>query len=105
DPLERLANFRDGMLKEVIGRDGLAIGNPGCDDPTVGDGASRTRDHTLAAGDARRASHRYVEVEGNPRSEPLAHPADDVVLLDCIAAAHAPIAEDARVVVDGNDDR
>ena len=59
----------------------------------------------LAAGHAARCAHRHVEVEGDPRCVALAHAADDVVFLDDVAAAHAAVAEDAGVVIDGDDER
>ena len=75
------------------------------DDRPVGQGPGRAGDHALAARDARRVAHRGVEVEGDPGGEPLAHPADDLVVADLVAAPDAAVAEDAGGVVDGDDHR
>ena len=71
----------------------------------VGQRAGRARDHALAARDARGAPHRQVEIEADVRRVAAAAAADDHVLLDVIAAAHAAVAEDARLVVDGDAQR
>src|SRR3954454_11086328 len=65
--------------------------------------AGRARGDALAARDARRLAHRVVEVERDPRRVALARAPDDVVALDVVAGADAAVAEDARVVVDGDD--
>ena len=103
DPLE------ERELDQLLGRD-----DPGCprrgdlvvlDAAAVGQGPGRAGDHALAARDARRVAHRVVEVEGDPGGEPLAHPAEHLVVLDVVAAPDASVAEDAGGVVDGDDDR
>ena len=65
--------------------------------------AGRARGDALAARDARRLAHRVVEVERDPRRVALARAADDVVALDVVARADAAVAQDAGVVVDGDD--
>jgi hypothetical protein len=59
--------------------------------------------HALAAGDAGRGAHRVVQVERDARGVALAGAADDVVALDVVAGPDAAVAEDAGVVVDGDD--
>ena len=65
--------------------------------------AGRARSDAFAAGHARRLAHRVVEIEGDPGRIALSRAADDVVALDVVAGADAAVAEDARVVVDGDD--
>src|SRR5262249_38062420 len=67
--------------------------------------ARRARRRTLAALDARRLAHRVVEVEADLRRVALAAAADDLVALDVVARADAAVAEDASLVVDGDDGR
>ena len=49
------------------------------------------------------AAHRVAEVERDVRVEPLAAAPDHVVALDVVAGADAAVAQDAGVVVDGDD--
>src|SRR3954463_14082581 len=72
-------------------------------DRLVRDGPGRAGGDALAARHARGLAHRIVEVEGDARRVALAGAPDDVVALDVVARAHAAVAEDAGVVVDGND--
>ena len=72
-------------------------------DRLVGEGPGRAGGHALAARHARGLAHRVVEVERDPRRVALAGAADDVVALDVVARPHAAVAQDARVVVDGDD--
>ena len=72
-------------------------------DRLVGQRAGRAGGDALAARHAGRLAHRVVEVEGDARVVALEDAADDVVALDVVARADAAIAEDARVVVDGDD--
>ena len=72
-------------------------------DRLVGERAGRAGGHALPAGHARRLAHRVIQVERDARRVALARAADDVVALDVVAGAHAPVAEDARVVVDRDD--
>src|SRR4051794_29371323 len=65
--------------------------------------ARRARGDALAARHARRLAHRVVEVERDAGRVALARAADDVVALDVVARPDAPAAQDARVVVDGDD--
>ena len=51
----------------------------------------------------RRGAHRVVEVERDAGRVALARAADDVVALDVVAGPDAAVAEDAGVVVDGDD--
>ena len=88
-----------------VGRRVISFQGSASTTDAVGQGPGRARDHALAARDARRAAHRVVEVEGDPRLVPLAHPADDLVVADVVAAPDAAVAEDAGVVVDGDDQR
>src|SRR5262249_39615228 len=69
-------------------------------DRLVDEGARRAHRHALAAGDAGALSHGRVEIERDLRAVALAGAADHVVVLDLVAAADAPIAEDAGLVVD-----
>ena len=71
-------------------------------DRLVGERTGRAGGHALAAGDAGRRAHRVVEVEGDAGRVALAAAADDVVALQVVAGAHAAVAEDAGVVVDGD---
>ena len=71
----------------------------------VGQRARRAGDHALAAGHAARVAHRIVEVEGDACRVALAHPAEDLVVPDLIAAADAAVAEDAGVVIDADQER
>jgi hypothetical protein len=68
----------------------------------VGERAGRAVGHTLAAGDAGRLTHRLVHVEADPRQEPFTVAADDLVHLDVIAGPDAAVAQDAGVVIDGD---
>ena len=72
-------------------------------DRLVDERAGRAGGHALAAGHARRVAHRVVQVERDQRGVALAGAADHVVALDVVAGADAAVAEDARVVVDGDD--
>ena len=72
-------------------------------DGLVRERAGRARSDAFAAGHARRLAHRVVEIEGDPGRIALSRTADDVVALDVVAGADAAVAEDARVVVDGDD--
>src|SRR5208282_4498037 len=96
--LERVADLSNRVLEEIRGGDRISL-EPGLHDSLVCQGAGRAGDHALAACHARGASHRRVEVKGNPRPIALAHPADDVVLLDDVAAPYAAVAKNAGVVV------
>src|SRR5262245_8748104 len=71
----------------------------------VGQGAGRTGDHALAAGDARGIAHRVVEVEGDAGTVALAHAAKYLVVANLATATDATVAQDAGVVIDRNDDR
>ena len=104
-PLKRLANLGDLVLEKIVDRDVAAGGKLGLDDAPVGQGAGRAVVRAFAAGHAARAAHRHVEIERDPRCVTLAHAADDVVFLDDVAAPDAAIAENAGVVVDGDDQR
>ena len=72
-------------------------------DRLVGQRAGRAGGDALAAGDAGRGAHRVAEVERDVRGEPLAAAPDHVVALDVVAGADAAVAQDAGVVVDGDD--
>ena len=50
-----------------------------------------------------RFAHRVVEVEADARRVALAGAADDLVALDVVAGADAAVAEDAGLVIDGDD--
>ena len=50
-------------------------------------------------------AHRLVEVEADARGVALAGAADDLVALDVVARADAAVAEDAGLVIDGDDRR
>ena len=63
----------------------------------------RARGDALAARDAGRLAHRVVEVEADARRVTLAGAADDLVHLDVVARADAAVAEDAGLVIDGDD--
>ena len=71
----------------------------------VGQRAGRAGGHALAAGDAARLAHRQVVVEGNARRVALAGAPDDVVALHVVAGADAAVAQDAGIVVHGDDRR
>ena len=58
---------------------------------------------TLAARDAGALAHRLVEIEGDPCRGPLAGSPDHLVGLDVVAGSDAAVAEDAGLVVDGDD--
>ena len=72
-------------------------------DRLVGQRAGRAGRDALAAGDAGGLTHRVVQVERDPGGVALAAAADDVVALDVVAGAHAPVAQDAGVVVHRDD--
>src|SRR6185312_7672246 len=72
-------------------------------DRLVGQRAGRAGLDALAAGDAGAVAHRVVEVERDPGGVALARASDDVVALDVVAGPHAPVAEDAGIVVDVDD--
>src|SRR5262249_44406729 len=72
-------------------------------DRLVGQRAGRAGRDALTAGHARGLAHRVVQVERDPGGVALAAAADDVVALDVVARAHAPVAQDARVVVHRDD--
>src|SRR5258707_14214737 len=72
-------------------------------DRFVGQRAGGAGGDALAARDARRGSHRVVQVKRDPGSVALAAAADDVVALNIVAGTHAAIAQDAGVVVHGDD--
>src|SRR5262245_21709949 len=74
-------------------------------DAAIGQGSGRAGDHALATGHAGGLAHRIVEVEGDARLVPLVHPADDLVVADFVTAANATVAEDAGIVIDGDDQR
>src|SRR5689334_17925936 len=98
------------MLEELADLDGGGVGTllrpeVDLDDAAMGQGPGRARHHALAARDARRAPHRLVEVEGDPRVVSLPGPADDLVIANIIAAPDAAVAEDAGAVIDGDDER
>ena len=64
--------------------------------------AGRTYGDALAAGDAGALAHWIVEIEGDARAVTLAAAADHLIVLDVVAGADAAIAQDARLVVDGD---
>src|SRR5262249_59507679 len=72
-------------------------------DRLVGQRAGRAGRDALTAGHARGLAHRVVQVERDPGGVALAAAADDVVALDVVARAHAPVAQDAGVVVHRDD--
>src|SRR6266550_2580351 len=72
-------------------------------DRLVGQRAGRARRDALATGHARGLPHRVVQVERDPGGVALAAAADDVVALDVVTGPHAAVAQDARVVVHGDD--
>ena len=69
-------------------------------DRLVGQGPGGTGGHALTAGHARGLAHRIIQVEGDPGRVALATATDDVVALHVVACPDAPVAQDARVVVD-----
>src|SRR5262249_3430860 len=69
----------------------------------VGERASGAGRDAFAARHARALAHRVVEVERDPRFVPLAGPADDFVALNLVACPDAAVAEDAGLVIDGDD--
>ena len=105
-PPERLADRLDLVVDQRLDVDVIARGQLGRRSRAGGSArrSGRSRMHSPQA-TQRRAAHRRVEVEGDPRGVALAHPADDLILLDLVAAADAAVAEDAGVVVDGDDQR
>ena len=72
-------------------------------DGLVGQRAGRAGRDALAAGDAGGVTHRVVQVERDPGGVALAAAPDDVVALDVVAGAHAPVAQDAGVMVHRDD--
>ncbi len=93
-------------LNQLLGRDDAGSWRRRRGDArAVDQGAGRAGNHALAARDARRVAHQVIEVEGDPRAEPLAHPPDHLIILDVIAPPDAAIAEDAGGVVDRDDHR
>src|SRR3954454_8595195 len=72
-------------------------------DRLVRERAGRARGDAFATRHARRLAHGVVEVERDARRVALARAADDVVALDVVARADAPVAQDACVVVDRDD--
>src|SRR5205085_3460026 len=69
------------------------------------EGLRGARQHALAAFHAARLPHRVVQVKPDPRVVALARAADDVVMLDVVAAPRAAVAEDAGAVVDRDEMR
>ena len=59
--------------------------------------------HAFPAGDARAGTHRVVQIERDPGGVSLSGAADHVVALDVVAGPHAPVTQDAGVVIDGDD--
>jgi len=72
-------------------------------DRLVGQRAGRAGRHALTAGHAGGLPHRVVQVERDPGGVALAAAPDDVVALDVVAGAYAPVAQDAGVVVHRDD--
>ena len=64
-----------------------------------------TRHHALPTGNAARRAHRIIQIKSNAGGIALASSTDDVVFLDIRAGAHAAVAEDALIVIDGNSQR
>ena len=104
---ERQGNAREErVLGQLFRTDGSPFfGESFADHGPVGQGPGRTGNHALAAGHAARAAHRIIEIEGDARRVALAHPAQDLVVPDFIAAADAAVAENAGVVVDADQER
>src|SRR5207247_988361 len=67
--------------------------------------AGRAGVGALAATHTARIDHRQAQVEADPRLVAEASVADHLERLDLAAAAHAPVAQDAVVVIDVDDRR
>src|SRR5436309_105968 len=65
--------------------------------------AGRTHRGTLPARHTGGLAHGQIEVEANMGERTLAGTADDLVVLDLIAAADTAVAQDAGVMVHGDD--
>src|SRR5262249_49078065 len=102
--------LEEGLFLEFVGRNRKGLGPDvlpriGPDELAVGQRSGRARHHALAARDARRIAHRVAEVERNASGVALARAADDLVVANLVAGTHAAIAENAGVVIDGDDQR
>ena len=69
------------------------------------DRRGRTRDHAFAALHAGRLAHRVIEIEADAGRVAFAGATNDVIFHHIIACADAPIAQNARAVIDGEDRR
>ena len=75
------------------------------DHALVGEGAGGARHHALAARHAGGVAHRQVGVEGDAGHEAFAAAAQNVVVANLVAAANAAVAQNARLVIDGDRER
>ena len=62
----------------------------------------RTRDHALAARYAGGFAHRLVIIKSDSRGRAFAHPPQNEILANVVAAANAAVAQNARVEIHGN---
>ena len=97
--------LEDVELLQLRGRHLLAGRQVHVHDLLVGQRAGGARHHALAATDAGGGGHRHVGVEGDAGRVALAGASDDEVLLDLRAAADAAVAQDARGVIDVDEQR
>src|SRR6201999_1687641 len=92
----------------AVGTDGvhrveLGLGPDGdVADRLVGQRPGPAGGDALAAGETGLGAHRVAQVERDVGVESLAAAPDHVVALDVVARADAPVAQDAGVVVDGD---
>ena len=98
----------EGASNAAVGADGIHALEFGSranreSDRLVDQGAGRAGCRTFSARDAGALAHWGVEVKGDAGGEPLSRATQDVVVLDLVAGSDASIAEDARLVIDGDD--
>src|SRR6266481_5604182 len=97
--------FENGNLKKVLRLETLrpgACGDGRANDPFIGQRARWAGDHALAARNACGIAHRRIEIESDAGEIAFAHAAEHEIIFDFVAATDAAIAEDARVMVDGD---
>ncbi len=94
--------LKDREMQKFGGIEDFSFAKFGADDALVRQCASRTRDHALAAGDARRLAHGQVGIEGDAGLVSLTAAGEYPVVTNVVAAANAAVAQDARFVVDGD---
>src|SRR5262245_31242116 len=82
---------------------GVAARDEGQRQDLVGKRPRRAGRDALAARHARALAHRVVEVKCDAGFVALARAADDFVALNLIARADTAVAEDAGLVIDGDD--